>query len=540
MMKRRFIPFVIFLISASIIGLLLVQVYYFRQSLHLKKQLFEQSVKESLREVSRKLEKEEMIHSIGQREKVILSSDKKKSKGIVHSEFKIIKGASTEKDSLHLNFFSDDKDVRIIPAPKKIIAITIDSRKGFQISKRMISDSVKTEKKLSGKDKKNADDDEQIYISHFFDSVEHSSKPTQLIENIAAEIRNMRVPLKERINQKALDSMLQAAFEKNGVPLHFNYRVKSTKSDSVIYTSAGEFSDPVYSVTLFPNDIFREQGILQVVFPGLHTYLYGILNHAVGLSIILVVILISAFAITLINLLRQKKLSQLKSDFINNMTHEFKTPLATISLASEAIEESIPSNDRERITKLLHIIQDENQRLGNHVEKILDSAKLEKDNLEFEKIAIDFHNLIRTTVQNMSLQVEKQEGKIELHLEAKDHIMLADATHLSGIIYNLVDNALKYCVQKPLITISTENKNKGIVLKISDNGIGISASEQKRIFEQFYRVPTGNIHNVKGFGLGLSYVRSVVKQMNGKIQLHSGIGKGVSVEIYFPIDEFQK
>jgi two-component system phosphate regulon sensor histidine kinase PhoR len=252
-------------------------------------------------------------------------------------------------------------------------------------------------------------------------------------------------------------------------------------------------------------------------------------------SAILVLVIIFSFYYTVSTILKQKKLSDVKNDFINNMTHELKTPISTVSLASEMLSDSSIEKSKERSDHYIRIIKEENQRLGLLVENILQTAVLDKGQFKLRMQEVDLHEIIDRAISNIRLQVEKREGEIHLEKNAKDNILNADRVHLTNIIYNLVDNALKYSEHKPNIKIATENINGGIQISISDNGIGISKENQKKIFDTFYRVPTGNIHNVKGFGLGLSYVKAAVEKHQGTVRVESEIGKGSTFKIFIPL-----
>jgi len=224
----------------------------------------------------------------------------------------------------------------------------------------------------------------------------------------------------------------------------------------------------------------------------------------------------------------------MKNDFISNMTHEFKTPISTISLACEVLNDKSVQKSPERVDSFIKMIGDENKRLSVLVENILQTAILDKGELKLQIQDINIHTIIENVMVNIKLQVENKEGEIKTDLSAKNPVVKADRLHITNIIFNLVDNALKYSNGKPKINISTKNNNYGILIVVEDNGIGISKENQKHIFDTMYRVSTGNVHNVKGFGLGLSYVKTVVEKHNGIINVDSTIGKGSTFTIYLP------
>ncbi|RAJ10828.1 two-component system phosphate regulon sensor histidine kinase PhoR [Chitinophaga skermanii] len=254
-------------------------------------------------------------------------------------------------------------------------------------------------------------------------------------------------------------------------------------------------------------------------------------------NVLFTIIIIAAFSLTVRTMFSQKKLSEIKSDFINNMTHELKTPLATISLAIDAIGNEKVMDNKDKIRYFSGIIKEENKRMNRQVETILQSAQLEKDELEMKKTVIDVHQLINKTVDNLQLQLDNKSGKVELQLDAHQPIISADEVHFSNLIFNLLDNAIKYSKEEGLlIKIQTQNTRKSLQITIADNGIGMSKDTVSRIFEKFYRAHTGNVHNVKGFGLGLAYVKAIVDAHKGKIKVESTIGKGSKFILEFPQD----
>ncbi|TWW02227.1 HAMP domain-containing histidine kinase [Chitinophaga pinensis] len=245
-------------------------------------------------------------------------------------------------------------------------------------------------------------------------------------------------------------------------------------------------------------------------------------------------VIITAFILTIRTMLNQKKLSEIKSDFINNMTHELKTPLATISLAIDAIGNEKVMDNRDKIKYFSGIIKEENKRMNKQVESILQSALLEKNEIGLNLQVTDVHDVISSTVENLQLQMDAKQGHAELRLDAINPIIKADDVHFSNVIFNLLDNAIKYSKENLEVVISTHNTRKSLIITIADNGIGMSRDTISRIFEKFYRAHTGNVHNVKGFGLGLSYVKAIVDAHKGKIKVESTIGKGSKFTLEFP------
>ena len=251
-------------------------------------------------------------------------------------------------------------------------------------------------------------------------------------------------------------------------------------------------------------------------------------------SVFFTLMIISAFTVTIYALLRQKKLSEIKNDFINNMTHEFKTPLATISLAVDALRNNKVIEDRTRMEYFSGIIKEENKRMNKHVETILQAALMDRQEVQLSRAPVHVHNLIREVISNYTLQLQEIDGRIELDLNADSDLINGDEVHMRNLISNLVDNAVKYSKEKLVLRISSYNSGKNFVVKFEDNGIGMTKETVRRIFEKFYRAHTGNLHNVKGFGLGLSYVKTIVDAHEGRIKVDSSPGKGSSFTIEIP------
>jgi two-component system phosphate regulon sensor histidine kinase PhoR len=381
---------------------------------------------------------------------------------------------------------------------------------------------------------------EAIKVNRYLDSVEKNGNKNMVFESIASEMQQVNIPLKKRVQPQTIDSLLALELANNGINLNYNYKISSAQEDSVIFTNASQKDNfkvlaDTYRTVLFSKDMFRDAGYLTVTFPQKSKLILNNMGTILFSSAGLLLVLAASFIYTISSILRQKKVSEMKNDFINNMTHEFKTPVATIMIASEALKDPEINDNKARVNKLAGIIYDENIRLGNHIERVLNIAKLEKDNLKLELDPQDVNGIITTVVNSMSLQLQKRNGNVTLNLNDNLADVVADELHLSNVIFNLVDNAIKYSNNDPEISIETAQVGKQIIVKIKDQGIGMNKDQQKKIFDQFYRVPTGNLHDVKGFGLGLSYVSDMVKKMNGTITVKSEKDKGAEFEIKFPI-----
>ncbi|RXF71762.1 sensor histidine kinase [Arcticibacter tournemirensis] len=375
-------------------------------------------------------------------------------------------------------------------------------------------------------------------INHFFNSVKSVNYKSAIFEDLANEYEQFSTPLLRRINPVLVDTLLRSELLRRGINLAYKYRIGSANSDSLLFATdrKGSFDDEnTYTTALFPKEIINDSGILSITFPEKNKYLIQNMNVVLASSASLLIVMIGCFAFTILTIFRQKKISEMKTDFINNMTHEFKTPVATIMIASEALKDPEITEDANRIQRLAGIIYDENVRLGNHIERVLNIARIDRDDLKLDFKPVDMNDLISAITDSMQLQFVKKEAKVDLNISALHSVINGDELHLSNVIFNLIDNALKYSNEKPEISISTSNTGKNLTIKVSDKGIGMNKDQLSKIFEQFYRIPTGNVHDVKGFGLGLSYVNNIVKRHRGYVKVKSEKDKGSEFEITFPL-----
>ncbi len=312
---------------------------------------------------------------------------------------------------------------------------------------------------------------------------------------------------------------------------------------------AQEYQDEENNKTLFiaiiPESGSQMEGLvpyehLILIVPDFNKQVWRSLRWILIAALSFTIIIIAAFALTVRTLLRQKKLSEIKSDFINNMTHEFKTPLATISLAVDALRNEKVQQNPEKMEYFSGIIKEENKRMNKHVETILQAALLDKQELKLEMHRVSATTLVQSALNNHQLQIQDRNGRVEFNLNAKKDDIIADENHFINLLSNLFDNAIKYSKDNLLIRVSTYNIGKNVCIKIEDNGIGMNKETTKRIFEKFYRAHTGNIHNVKGFGLGMSYVKTVIDVHRGRIKVDSTLGKGSCFTVEVPLAEAAK
>ena len=358
------------------------------------------------------------------------------------------------------------------------------------------------------------------------------------VDRVIAGMLNVSPEIEKRINAPEIEDVIHTVFNDAGIDLPFEYAVKRWNNE-VAYRSKAfdEIGKETYVIKLFPYDIYANSNSLTIYFPDKKSFLFNSLSYLTFSSLILALAILLSFTLTVFVMFRQKRLSEIRSDFVSNMTHELKTPISTISLASQMLgDKSIPAaiKNTEQISK---IISEECKRLGNQVEKVLQTAVFDKGRLKLKLDEVNMHEIILSVIENFSIQLKSRSGKIMSSMNAENFILQADQVHITNLLSNLLDNAIKYCDRNPEIIVETANKKDFLLISVSDNGIGINRNDLKRIFEKFYRVPTGNIHSVKGFGLGLSYVKMIAEEHQGYVEVESELYGGSTFKVYLPLKD---
>lgn len=362
---------------------------------------------------------------------------------------------------------------------------------------------------------------------------DYMSKVSGLINNLLLQVNHPKI-----INFDRLLEILDDELKSIGIENEYNLAI-SNINNKVIY-----YKDPetLQATIMFG---YKSPVILSSISNPYFTHLFIFHKGKLLLqktwivllsSLFLIVIILACFAYALHIIFDQKKVSEIKTDFVNNMTHELKTPISTVSLALEAMVNFDVRNNEERTLKYLDISRKEIRRLGAMVEKVLNTARYERGEIDLKKENYSLNNLIENVVETISMQVQKKNGTLEFELNANPDTIFADKTHINNLLYNLIDNSNKYFIDTPQITIRTKNYEMGVLVEVSDRGIGISKDELRRVFDKFYRVPTGNVHNVKGYGLGLSYVKDIVEMHGGKLKVESEVNIGTTFTIYLPYE----
>ncbi|WP_064196164.1 MULTISPECIES: sensor histidine kinase KdpD [Emticicia] len=406
----------------------------------------------------------------------------------------------------------------------------------YYFNSGQVGDSLNVSKQMANKVDRPIEmkkkSEEKIFQTNF----DRTKNKAELVKNVLTDVIHGTRNIYERLDRQSLDTLLKKELRSRGITIPYQHGVKNGSnmifsSFAVNYTP--ELIKKAYKVLLFPNDLQPHNHFLYVYFPDTQSFILRNMWSVFLSSALLLLAVGGIFYSSISTMMKQKKLADIKNDFINNMTHEFKTPISTISLAVEVMKDSDVKKDAGKMNRYLNIIQDENRRLGTQVEKVLQMALLDKGEVKLRMGEVDVHETIEQVLTNLSVQIEQKNGIVNLELEAENSEIIADEVHLTNIIYNLLDNANKYSPENPVITIRTENVGNLLKVSIADKGIGMSKDQVARIFERFYRVPTGNLHDVKGFGLGLSYVKKMVELHNGQIFVESKLGEGSKFEILF-------
>ncbi len=517
-MSKNAIWGIIILMSVALMGIVALQVYWIGQRLYLEEAFFDENVFLALNNVSERLEKEEKrrydptIWNAGRYNK------KKSFFGGKESDH------YSDLDGVHIGSFSKKHRFdTLVPLHT-----------------------------------------EELECNCFNCRLERFRMYERTVERHLTEQNFGYRSLEERFHNEYLDTFIIQELRNRNIDLNYTYGVYNTEKGAFtirdgkynyVALEKGDFGSQAvslpdleyepdnyldlknskFSVQLFKSSLtIAPQGYLNIHFPGKTGYVWRAVWTTLGAAILFTGIILFCFVYTMQIIFTQKKLSKIKSDFINNMTHEFKTPIATISLASDSITSPMISGNPAKVQRFANIIKQENRRMNSQVEKVLQMALLDKKDFQLKLTQVDAHEVVRQAVNNIGLRLEKKGGKSEAILNATNSFIEADLTHFSNVVNNLLDNAYKYSKESPHISVTTENVANGIKIKVKDNGIGMSKEARKHIFDKFYRVHTGNLHDVKGFGLGLSYVKAILTAHKGQIDVKSELGKGSEFILFFP------
>ena len=514
-MKKKTIWTIAVIMGLSFILLLFLQLTYIREMANMKKEQFDESVNRALYQASRNLELNETLRYL---EKDVRETERKEnnqcngSAGAQKddSDSSSRRTANSFRGSNYLTFRMKMKMDNPVKMPKAMILI--NDKNSNNAASRSLQEIVKNR---------------YVYQKALVDEV---------VMNMLYSASDK--PLKERVNFKILDQDIKAELINNGVNIHYHFIV-TTQDGREVYRCpdySDEGSEFTYTQVLFRNDPSSKMGVVKVHFPDINSYIFSSIKFMIP-SVFFTLILLVTFIITLVLVFRQKRYNEIKNDFVNNMTHELKTPIASISLATQMLNDDSVTKSEKMRKHLVGVITDETKRLRFLVEKVLQMSMFDRKKSSFKKKHLDLNEMVESIANSFSLRVEHTGGKINVDIGAVDSDIYVDEVNFQNVIFNLMDNAVKYRkTDEPVdIYLKTWNDDKWLYLSVHDTGKGIKKDDLKKIFEKFYRVGTGNVHDVKGFGLGLAYVKKVVDLHDGEIKVDSEYGKGSTFTIKLPV-----
>ena len=584
-MTQKKIRLIIGLMTLALLGLIAFQAYWLGFMLETKKEQFASDVQDGLAQVVRKLEKQELV-MLAERHKTYeahqqkikdlstkLASLKPKrpvaptpADSPIAENFIGPEGISNnQRGAIHNEVRSDIMYVRksfLLPNGQ-IAEITeeyqVDVDPEQDIQRRLQEDQqiadllaprvqkrqrAMRHRQFIKKDTKTRVKKEQLPLKPSVadvapKEVDKVIQKTALAREVFSDFLFKERPIPQRVEPHYIDSMLRKELAAKHIQLNYAFGIapqapKQAKDWIFASNASIKKHTPQFMAALFPNDLHASGQFLHVYFPDSMGFIWQTMGLNLLGSAILLFIMVGCFYIAMMTILKQKKLAEIKNDFINNMTHEFKTPISTISLATQLIQEDASVHENASIQRYLGIIKDENVRLGQQVERVLQTAQMEREEIVLKKKKVNMHELILQVIEMNQPMLMAKNGVI--HTAFSDHPaeLLIDEVHMSNVINNLIDNAVKYSAEAPEISIETKAIDSTFILQVSDKGIGMQKDVLTQVFEPFYRVPTGNVHNVKGFGLGLSYVKKIVEAHGGNVQVKSQLGKGSTFEITIP------
>jgi two-component system phosphate regulon sensor histidine kinase PhoR len=521
MSKNKFIGLILMMLL-SLTGIIWVQVVWIRKSLNISNVMFNRAVFASLNEAANSIESNRKMNFFFDSP---LSSNSQTAD--VSSYLRIGSYSSTDGNNINYSVTSQS------------VTGTVDSSGNIRMNDPVITRTDTTINSGSGNVSISPPEGQvPVERKDFIDRVRKRGNEFQnMSDKMIAEVYQWEKTM--ALDNSEVNFALGRSFRFSGIETPFEFAViKDGKVQEGSFKKSGknEFLKSKYMVQLFPDNILRQNLILSVIFPERTNYVIGSMAWVLGGSLLFSFIILATFAMSLFFIIRQKKISEMKSDFLNNMTHEFKTPIATISLAADTITNAKVINDEKSIRHFIGMIKKENSRMNKKVETILQIASLDKKEIDFKFENVSMHSIIERAVDTIEIQVHQKSGKISLSLRAVEPVIYGDFEHLTNLVNNLLDNALKYSPESPDITVETMNNERGIILSVEDKGIGMTKSVQSKIFERFYRQSSGNVHDVKGFGLGLNYVRAIIDAHKGSVAVTSEPGKGSRFDIFLPFN----
>jgi two-component system phosphate regulon sensor histidine kinase PhoR len=556
-MSKRKIRLLIALMSFALLGLIGFQAYWLRFMLETKQENFAKDVRTSLDQVVRKLEKQELVVLAERQKKFesIAAAPKPKVKPApvfiepaMQEEHPVLTPPRQDVIFVRKSFMLPSGQLAEVTEEYTVDEDPEEFRQRMRVEKEMNRMLKREQQKFINKMRRRPNRPNQNFGDRNAQSqaqlakekserqdLEKVLQKTQLAKEVFSDFLFKERPILQRIQPAYLDSLIRKELAGKGVNLGYSFGIQSAPKNWT-YTSSPEIKQQkaLFEADLFPNDLHPSKNILKIYFPDSGAFIWQTMGLSLAGSGLLLLVMIGCFYFAVLTILRQKKLAIVKNDFINNMTHEFKTPITSISLATQLLQEELKPGKNESLLRYLGIIKDENTRLGQQVERVLQTAQMEREEITLKRKKVDLTALIHQVVEINGPLIDSVNGSLQLFLGEHPAILEVDEVHISNVLNNLIDNAVKYSPSNPHIEIEVTEQGQGISIQVNDQGIGMPKEALNSIFDAFYRVPTGNVHNVKGFGLGLSYVKKIVEAHGGKVQVKSKLGEGSTFEIYLP------
>ena len=559
-MSKRKIRLLIALMSFALLGLIGFQAYWLRFMVEAKRENFAKDVRNSLEQVVRKLEKQEIL-VLAERQKKFESVATKTAKPktapayipdpVIQEEHPVLAQPRQDVIFVRKSFMLPNGQLAEVTEEYTVDEDPEELRQRMQVEKEMNRMLKREQQKVLKKMRRRSNrviqnlGDRQAQIQAKLvqekserQDLEKVLQKTQLAKEVFSDFLFKERPILQRIQPGYLDSLIRKELADKGVNLDYSFGIQSSPK-AWTYTSSPEIKQQkaVFEAALFPNDIHPSKNVLKIYFPDSGTFIWQTMGLSLAGSGLLLLVMIGCFYFAVLTILRQKKLALVKNDFINNMTHEFKTPITSISLATQLLQEELKPGKNESMLRYLGIIKEENTRLGQQVERVLQTAQMEREEITLKRKAVDVAALIQHVAEINGPLFDSVNGVLSLQLADLPPQISLDEVHISNVLNNLVDNAVKYSPTNPKVEIKAREQDQGIVIEVKDQGMGMPKEALSNIFDAFYRVPTGNVHNEKGFCLGLSYLKKIVEAHGGKVKVKSKLGEGSTFEIYLPYVE---
>lgn len=543
MINKNNIRIISVLLTLALAGLIAIQIYWINNAINLERQRFETNVSNALQQVVDMAERQEVANKVRnsfdasrQGKMFFMGIDSIISQNINRKDTTtsgLVYWNEVSPGELQTEFRQLSQDGSI----ESVSEIRTDSTGTVEFKRR------RTLKQSNGQPFYSDVTSEVSSFEKLSDPrLERLMKKSGLVSDVFQELFNLNVNsgVEDRVNPELIDSLIKAELDAVGISAEYEFGLYDFINNRLFVDHPSDYTQQLmrskFRARLFPHDILYHPDYLMIYFPEQERYVFNNLWFMFATSGFFILILIGSFYYTIHTIIKQKKLSDIKNDFINNMTHELKTPISTISLACEALNDPDLNKSPKTASNYTRMISEENTRLSSLVENVLRSAMLDQSDFSLRSEQVDIHEIINKALKSLKVHFDRNKTVLKLQLNANQFIVPGDGVHLTNSVFNLLDNAIKYTPESPVIEVTTKNQGRNFVLEVKDNGIGISKDQHKKIFDKLYRVPTGNIHNVKGFGLGLSYVKAIAEKHHGSIKIESDLGIGSTFCLILPLD----